>query len=382
MEEALLLRRIREEFPNVTWTSHRYLTHGWDHAVLILDEALVFRAPKAQANRDALANEAKLLRYLQPRVDVGVPDYVYESADSSFAGYRLLAGRELDVATFGRLSDTARERIAEQLATFLTAVHETPKSVARECGVSEQDPEKDHEDLVRDVETLVLPRLASHEVEVIRAFLTELAAKRNRPARRRSSTAIWTASTYSGTRAGNRSTSSTSATAPSETPRSTSLDCSPTGSSSPNASWTSTTDRRMRGGCGGHSCTSAGRHWKRWHPRCRATRARSRKATRSSGRSSECRLRARRSFHEPAPEPAYSHFGRRSPADRLAFPASRSTTSGSPNTGPLTPGTSGSTVPGVPPPPRSSRLEGLPPTSPPGVSPSRVRPSPSSSTHV
>ena len=177
MEEALLLRRIREEFPNVTWTSHRYLTHGWDHAVLILDEALVFRAPKAQANRDALANEAKLLRYLQPRVDVGIPDYVYESADGSFAGYRLLAGRELDVATFGRLSDTASERIAEQLATFLTAVHETPKSVAGECGVSEQDPEKDHEDLVRDVETLVLPRLASHEVEVIRAFLTELAAE-------------------------------------------------------------------------------------------------------------------------------------------------------------------------------------------------------------
>ena len=177
MEEALLLRRIREEFPNVTWTSHRYLTHGWDHAVLILDEALVFRAPKAQANRDALANEAKLLRYLRPRVDVGIPDYAYESVDGSFAGYSLLAGRELDVATFGRLSDTARERIAEQLATFLTAVHETPKSVARECGVSERDPEKDHEDLVRDVETLVLPRLASHEVEVIRAFLIELAAE-------------------------------------------------------------------------------------------------------------------------------------------------------------------------------------------------------------
>jgi len=45
--------------------------------------------------------------------------------------------------------------------------------------VSEQDPQKDHEDFVRDVETLVLPRLASHEVEVIRAFLTELAAEVN-----------------------------------------------------------------------------------------------------------------------------------------------------------------------------------------------------------
>ncbi|MCY4122310.1 MAG: hypothetical protein OXG72_15475, partial [Acidobacteria bacterium] len=87
MEEGLFLRRIREEFPEVTWTSHRYLTHGWDHAVLILDEALVFRAPKTEAYRRALANEARLLRHLRPRVEIGIPDYVYESADGSFAGY-------------------------------------------------------------------------------------------------------------------------------------------------------------------------------------------------------------------------------------------------------------------------------------------------------
>ena len=177
MQEEVFLRRIREEFPDLTWTSHQYLTHGWDHSVLILDEALVFRAPKAKAYRDALPNEAKLLRHLRPRVDVGIPDYAYESADGSFAGYPLLAGRELDVARFGRLSEAERERIAEQLATFLTALHETSTSVARECGVSEQDPQKDHEDLVRDVETLVLPRLAPHEVRTIRAFLTELAAE-------------------------------------------------------------------------------------------------------------------------------------------------------------------------------------------------------------
>ena len=175
MEEELFLRRIREEFPDVTWTSHRYLTHGWDHAVLILDNALVFRAPKTEAYRRGLATEVRLLRHLRPRVGVGIPDYVYESPDGSFAGYPLLAGRELDVATFGRLSEAERERIAEQLATFLTAVHETPKSVARECGVSEQDPQKDHEDLRRDTEALVLPRLAPREVDVIRAFLVELA---------------------------------------------------------------------------------------------------------------------------------------------------------------------------------------------------------------
>ena len=176
MEEGLFLRRIQEEFPDVAWTAHRYLTHGWDHAVLVLDEALVFRAPKVQAYRDALANEARLLRHLQPRVEVGVPDYVYESTDGSFAGYPLLTGRELDVDSFDRISAAGRERIADQLAAFLTAVHQTPASIAHACGVSEQQPSKDYEDLVRDTEALVLPRLAPQEVRVVRIFLTELAA--------------------------------------------------------------------------------------------------------------------------------------------------------------------------------------------------------------
>ncbi len=177
MEEGPLLRRIQAEFPNLRWTSHRHLDHGWDHAVVILDEAIVFRAPKARAYRDALADEVRLLRHLQPRVDVGIPDYTYESADGSFAGYPLLPGRELDVASFRALSDSQRERIADQLAAFLTAVHEVPKSTAREFGVSEPDPRKDLDDLRRDIEALVLPRLAPHEVPVVRAFLTEMAAE-------------------------------------------------------------------------------------------------------------------------------------------------------------------------------------------------------------
>ena len=68
-------------------------------------------------------------------------------------------------------------RIAEQLAAFLTAVRETPKSVARQYAVSKQEPRNDHEDLVRDVEALVLPRLAAHEVRVVRTFLAELATE-------------------------------------------------------------------------------------------------------------------------------------------------------------------------------------------------------------
>lgn len=177
MEEGPFLRRIQAEFPDLRWTSHRYLTHGWDHTVVLLDEAIVFRAPKAQPYRDALADEVRLLRCLQPRVDVGIPNYTYRSADGSFAGYPLLPGRELDVDSFRELSESQQGRIADQLAAFLTAVHEIPKSIARELGVAEPDPREDFDDLRRDTETLVLPRLAPHEAAVVRAFLTEMAAE-------------------------------------------------------------------------------------------------------------------------------------------------------------------------------------------------------------
>ncbi len=173
----LFLRRIKEEFPEIAWNTHRYLTHGWDHAVLVLDEALVFRAPKAPTSLNDVENEARLLRHLERKLEVGIPRYIYQAADGSFGGYRLLPGRELDPDTFRKLSEEERETIAGQLAAFLTSLHETPKSVARRRHVPEEDAAKDYEDLVRDTEALVFPRLARPEALAIETFLAELAAE-------------------------------------------------------------------------------------------------------------------------------------------------------------------------------------------------------------
>lgn len=177
MTPELFLRRIREEFPEITWNTYRHLTHGWDHAVLILDEALVFRAPKAPVCPDEVENEAGLLRYLERRLEVGIPRYIHQAADGSFGGYRLLPGRELDPDTFRGLSAEEREVVAEQLAAFLTSMHETPKSVARRYNVPEEDAPKDYGDLVRETEEHVVPRLAPAESQTVGAFLTELAGE-------------------------------------------------------------------------------------------------------------------------------------------------------------------------------------------------------------
>ncbi len=183
MAPELFLRRIEEEFPEIAWNTYRHLTHGWDHAVLILDEALVFRAPKAPTSLSDVENEAGLLRHLERKLEVGIPRYIHQAADGSFGGYRLLPGRELDPGTFRKLSAEERENIARQIAAFLTSMHETPKSVARRHQVPEVDAAKDYEDLVRDTEALVFPHLARRDMLAIETFLAELAAelKQGRP---------------------------------------------------------------------------------------------------------------------------------------------------------------------------------------------------------
>ncbi len=177
MAPELFLRRIEEEFPEIAWNTYRHLTHGWDHDVLILDDALVFRAPKAPTSLSDVENEAGLLRHLERKLEVGIPRYIYQAADGSFGGYRLLPGRELDPGTFRKLSAEESETIAGQLAAFLTSMHETPKSVARRHQVPEADAAKDYEDLVRDTEALVFPHLARRDTLAIEIFLTELAAE-------------------------------------------------------------------------------------------------------------------------------------------------------------------------------------------------------------
>ena len=108
---------------------------------------------------------------------VGIPDYIYLSSGGSIGGYRLVSGVELRLAWLGLLSGDDKDFIAQQLATFLTSMHSTPRSIARQCGAPDEDFEKDYRDLVRDTAALVFPLLGQHAIRVIGEFRTELAAQ-------------------------------------------------------------------------------------------------------------------------------------------------------------------------------------------------------------
>jgi aminoglycoside 2''-phosphotransferase len=174
MKPDFFLRRIKAEFPEIRWKSCRYLTHGWDHVIIILDEKTVFRAPKDSRHKNEFQNEIQLLHYLKKKIKAGIPEYSYVSKDGSFAGYKILMGQELTVPRFRRLNASEKEIVAKQLAEFITALHSTPKSAIKKFHVKSDKQQKLYEELVRDTKKILFSRLGKSDVQLIEQYFDEL----------------------------------------------------------------------------------------------------------------------------------------------------------------------------------------------------------------
>ena len=119
-----LLARIRQAFPDIAWSRFRYLDEGWDHEVIILDEAWVFRFPNDPAYSELLKGEIAVLGQLQPLISsVRIPAYTYVAPDESFAGYAYVQGSPLTPQYLAALSASDRTSIIRKLAAFLSAMH-------------------------------------------------------------------------------------------------------------------------------------------------------------------------------------------------------------------------------------------------------------------
>jgi aminoglycoside 2''-phosphotransferase len=118
-----LLRRIRTEFPRLSFSRARLIEAGDDHAVLVLDRKWVFRFPRNAVYRKAFAEELRLLAALQGRTTVRIPVYSYLSRAGDFGGYRLIPGREMTTGRFARLSAAQKNKAIGMLARFLATLH-------------------------------------------------------------------------------------------------------------------------------------------------------------------------------------------------------------------------------------------------------------------
>lgn len=118
-----LLDRIRGALPDLRWRTARLITSGWDHEVVVLDDALVLRFPNEPFYLDLLGLEIEVLTALHGRTLAALPHYTVVSPDGTFAGYPYLPGEPVTSAVMARAEAQAPGAVAAQLADALTVVH-------------------------------------------------------------------------------------------------------------------------------------------------------------------------------------------------------------------------------------------------------------------
>ncbi|MDB5178818.1 MAG: hypothetical protein JWN01_761 [Patescibacteria group bacterium] len=174
-DPEVLLHRIRLAFPDVQWRMFRFLDHGWDHQVIILDERIVFRFPNSTEYLNLFRNEREFLELMAKRCPIPMPRYTYMAPDGSFAGYEMVPGLELRAELFSALSAPERERLAGQLADFLTALHTTPLAEVEPLKVEWEDPAEYQEWLVKGAKQHLEGLLSERDYAKVQEILAEFA---------------------------------------------------------------------------------------------------------------------------------------------------------------------------------------------------------------
>ena len=174
MRSKILLQKIKDEFPKLQWESYKFIEKGWDFDVVILDNRIVFRFPKEKDSIRDLQKEIILLKYLNSRLSVNIPQYLYIAKDKSFAGYNFLNGQEMTLRRFSKLTKNQKKLLAKKIANFLSSLHKTPMTFLKKHNIRKGRDDKFLEWLVNDTKKHVFPKLNKKEKSYVNEHFKEL----------------------------------------------------------------------------------------------------------------------------------------------------------------------------------------------------------------
>ena len=137
MEDRLIqyAKHIHDVYPEVVVLTVRLIDQGQNNDIIVVNENLIFRFPRYEGGITPLQREVGLLRALQDRVPVAIPNPTYTSftpriVGRVFMGYRLIDGVPLQRETLATLDHTGARALIAQLADFLRCLHHVPPEEA------------------------------------------------------------------------------------------------------------------------------------------------------------------------------------------------------------------------------------------------------------
>lgn len=119
-----LVKKILDQFGQFTWKKFSTFTRWLDHRVVIFENNVIFRFPRTTQYKEKFTGEIEFLRDFFSLTPVKIPQYIFIWEKSSFAGYTMIQWDEFTAKIFSWISQEDKKIISQQLAEFLSALHQ------------------------------------------------------------------------------------------------------------------------------------------------------------------------------------------------------------------------------------------------------------------
>ena len=170
---AILLGRIKLNFPEISWNNHAFINAGWDHEVIQLDDKYIFRFPKSPEYLSKLRDEIELLAYLGKRLETIIPQYLFIPQDYSFGGYSMIEGKSLEPELLKGIMNEP-DLIAKGIATFLSELHALNIEELTKFNVTTKLDFAGYGDVAVEAEKYLKPNLAPDHYKQIHTMLDKI----------------------------------------------------------------------------------------------------------------------------------------------------------------------------------------------------------------
>ncbi|MES2142391.1 MAG: phosphotransferase [Pseudomonadota bacterium] len=136
VNEGLVVKLLRAQFPTLELTEISCIGEGWDNCAFLVNQTIIFRFPRRKIAVELIEQENKLLKHLQSYFTLQIPNPIFLGRSSeeypySFHGYQLIKGLPAEEALL-----TSQQRLAslQPLALFLRKLHSIGEKQALEMG--------------------------------------------------------------------------------------------------------------------------------------------------------------------------------------------------------------------------------------------------------
>ena len=153
---------------------------GLINDVLILNEERVFRFTKdIKGAKKALKNEILFAKLITPYVGLNIPDF--DIIEDDFVSYRFISGKPLLRNDIVILNENEQDKLAQQIAEFLKALHTLPEVEWTENEIGPSDVNRNREvwcKLYADIQEQLFPYMMSHAKELVRRHFEPVISNR------------------------------------------------------------------------------------------------------------------------------------------------------------------------------------------------------------